>query len=221
MTIERAALFRDALRSIKVMHDHNWIHRDIKPANIGVVGEPPKAVLLDTGTAIQIKDNEKINPAPGFLGTIGFIAPECELQPYDYGVDVWAMGIIGYMMMYNRHPWKLRLNPWRSDPAHRFLRPLFYQSYAVAIQQLADDYARCRNNPSDGYIHRKCTRVTRNAISLLTVCDAVGQLILDMLRHPWSDDNPGERVTIDEALNHDDWGLDFLLYNRGTKRARK
>ncbi|EPE08517.1 camk family protein kinase [Ophiostoma piceae UAMH 11346] len=154
MSIRRAALFRDALRSIKVMHDQNWIHRDVKPANIGVIGEPPKAILLDTGTAIQVRDNEKIVPTPGRLGTIGFLAPEYELHPYDFGVDVWAMGIIGYMMMYTQHPWKLKLNPWRSGTVYEPLLPLFHQHYTEVIQQLAADHARCRDNPSDGYIHR-------------------------------------------------------------------
>ena len=55
MSIEAAAIFREALLGVKFIHDNSWFYGDIKLQNIGVLsGKPPRAVLLDVGQARPI-----------------------------------------------------------------------------------------------------------------------------------------------------------------------
>ncbi|KAI9669494.1 MAG: hypothetical protein M1829_005083 [Trizodia sp. TS-e1964] len=76
MKIEAAAAFRDALLSVKALHDMSWVHRDLKPANIGIFESTPACcVLLDIGSAEKMETGKMIETTPGQVGTIGYIAP--------------------------------------------------------------------------------------------------------------------------------------------------
>ncbi|MCJ1309560.1 hypothetical protein MMC25_003220 [Agyrium rufum] len=101
MTIEAATAFRSALLGVKVMHDGCWLHQDLKPSNIGLTGTPRRSVLLDVGTSKRIQAGGSLRPNPGGAGTIGYLAPERELEDYDQSIDIWAMGIILFELTYN------------------------------------------------------------------------------------------------------------------------
>lgn len=132
-------LFHDALKGLHFLHSHGWLHGDIKPANIGIIGA--RAVLLDIGTAIQLRPHALVPPTPGGGGTIWYLAPEREMQHYNYLVDVWSMGVIGYELTYGYHPWKLSKNPWRPGKEHESLRPVFHAKYREASHRLDRDKA--------------------------------------------------------------------------------
>lgn len=155
MTIEAATAFQAALLGLKVMHDECWLHRDLKPANIGLIGKH-RSVLLDVGTSTHVGAGESLRPEPGTLGTIGYLAPEFELENYDHSIDIWAMGIILFELTYDSHPWKFAINPWRDDEKSKRLRPSFEKSYKDAIDVMARDYEKARVSPARGYIHREC-----------------------------------------------------------------
>ncbi|KAK3331565.1 kinase-like domain-containing protein [Cercophora scortea] len=104
MTIEAATAFRAALLGVKVMHDGRWLHRDLKPTNIGFIGKPPRSVLLDIGTSTHIRAGGSLRSRPGTVGTIGYLAPELELEEYDHSIDIWSMAIILFELTYNYHP---------------------------------------------------------------------------------------------------------------------
>lgn len=156
MTIEAATAFRAALLAVKVMHDGGWLHRDLKPTNIGLVGKPLRAVLLDVGTSRHIQAGGSLHAVPGTVGTIGYLAPELELEDYDHSIDIWSMGIILFELTYNYHPWKYAINPWCNGKANEALRPSFEKSYQDAIQKMVTDCRSARQSPTEGYIHRKC-----------------------------------------------------------------
>lgn len=158
MSMDAAGVFRDALLGVKVMHDQYWLHGDLKPANIGIIGQPPRSVLLDVGTSARLGADATIQPTPGVGGTVGYLAPERELQEYDRSIDIWAMGIIGYELTYGYHPWKYSVNPWREGKENEKLQPLFREDYAEVIKRLARHYQSARLSPTRGYIHRKYPR---------------------------------------------------------------
>jgi len=87
MPREAARVFRDMLLAVKVLHDNGWLHGDLKPPNIDLIG---------TRSALE--------PTPGSGGTLNYIAPERELNPYDHSVDIWGLGCVGYELTYGRHP---------------------------------------------------------------------------------------------------------------------
>lgn len=69
----------------------------------------------------------KIDPTPGAGGTIAYLAPEREMEPYGSFVDVWSIGIIGYQLIYRGHPWR---------DGHERLRPRFHLLYDAAMAKL-------------------------------------------------------------------------------------
>ncbi|MCJ1424740.1 hypothetical protein MMC29_002628, partial [Sticta canariensis] len=103
MTIVAAIAFRDALMALQVMHNGGWMHRDLKPANISLGGTPRRAILLDVRTSTHLRHGTTRKPHPGALSTIGYLAPELELEDYDHRIDIWAMGVILYHLTYNHH----------------------------------------------------------------------------------------------------------------------
>lgn len=155
MTIEAASVFRDALLGVKVMHDGHWLHRDLKPANIGFKSNPIRSVLLDIGTSRRIYAGGSLPHKPGMVGTIGYLAPELELEEYGPSIDIWPMAIILFELTYNYHPWKFTINPWREGTNNEQLRPAFMKSYQNAIDKMAKDYQSASKSPTKGYIHRE------------------------------------------------------------------
>jgi len=126
----RVALLEQVLKGVICLHAQNWVHRDLKPANLGVVSvEPPKAVILDLGLAHHIEASDikvGIQPTPGQVGTVMYLAPEMELQPYNEKVDIWAFGLIALQLMTGFHPWKMAVNPWRPDTNVDYNHTLLY-----------------------------------------------------------------------------------------------
>lgn len=165
MTMEAATVFRDSLLGVKVMHDEGWLHRDLKPTNIGVIGRLSRSVLLDIGTSRHVHAGGSLRPKPGTVGTIGYLAPELELEDYDHSIDIWAMGVILFQLTYNYHPWKFSINPWRGgndDKDNEKLRPSFHERYQDAIDKMATDNKSARASPARGYIHRECSKSQGN-----------------------------------------------------------
>ena len=157
MSMEAARAFRDTLLGVRVLHDQRWVHGDLKPANIGMIGTPPRAILLDVGQATCLALGATLGPKPGSGGTVNYLAPERELEPHDHLIDIWSLGVIGYELTYGHHPWRFRLNPWRDDnPKCRELRSAFHEKYQEAIDRLTYDSRSTQN--SQEHIHREYPR---------------------------------------------------------------
>jgi serine/threonine protein kinase len=158
MKMDAARTFRDALLGVKVLHDKDWLHCDLKPANIGILHEAglPRSVLLDIGSCRHLVRGSWLQPNPGRQGTIGYLAPEFEQRTYDHSIDIWAMGVILFELTYNIHPWKIAENPWRTG--NETLRPIFAKMYQDALDRMTEDYESAHESPTEGYIHRECSR---------------------------------------------------------------
>ncbi|KAI7911190.1 hypothetical protein M0657_011062 [Pyricularia oryzae] len=183
MKREEAQLFRSLLLQVKVLHDRGWLHGDLKPANVGIIGTPQRAVLLDIGNAKHLRPGCHLNPTPGSGGTIGYIAPEREMESYDRSIDIWSLGVIGYEITYGHPPWKQTQNPWRRDRCNS-LREAFHKQYDDTITKLASD---SKVVPMETHIQ-------------------LGELITQMLRHSRARQNNHARICINEALKHPAWG---------------
>lgn len=58
--------------------------------------------------SIQIPPKSLVSPTPGYGGTIWYLAPEREIQSFDYLVVIWSIGVVLLELAYGYHPWKLR-----------------------------------------------------------------------------------------------------------------
>lgn len=92
------------LESVKYCHDNRIIHRDIKPENLLLASRTPGAnvKLADFGLAVEAMDAGHYY---GFAGTPGYLSPEViSKQPYSYAVDVWACGVVLYILLVGYPP---------------------------------------------------------------------------------------------------------------------
>ena len=112
-----------ALQNIRLMsrvckglahaHERGIIHRDLKPSNIMVTLEGiPK--LVDFGLSksmFKVPIENALQTVEGSLvGTPLFMAPEQargEIQKVDHRTDIFAAGVILYIMLLRKHPFKV------------------------------------------------------------------------------------------------------------------
>jgi len=85
-------------------------HRDIKPENFLLFKENDldNIKLIDFGLSKKLSENEIMhNPN----GTAYYIAPEVLNGEYDNKCDIWSMGVVLYILLCGRPPFKGKSNP--------------------------------------------------------------------------------------------------------------
>ncbi|PAA66834.1 hypothetical protein BOX15_Mlig004461g1 [Macrostomum lignano] len=93
------------LESVNYCHQHNIVHRDLKPENLLLASKAKGAAvkLADFGLAIEVQGEQAA--WYGFAGTPGYLSPEVlRKDPYGKAVDVWACGVILYILLVGYPP---------------------------------------------------------------------------------------------------------------------
>ncbi|KAA8494374.1 putative myosin light chain kinase [Porphyridium purpureum] len=146
------------LRGVAYLHAHGIVHGDIKPENVLCKARawPLQVKLADFGLASFVGEDGVLLPNPNVqrpTGTVGYIAPEIvRRQPYGPPADMWACGVILYIMlsgkapfygadddqvseMVERHELHFPDDPWRriSDSAQSLVRGLLQASPAKRL----------------------------------------------------------------------------------------
>ena len=94
--------FIQALNAIYFLHENNIIHRDIKPENFLLMNKD-LIKLCDFGWSTEIEIGNRTT----FCGTFEYMAPEIiNDEPYEKGVDVWALGVLLYELFYGFTPFQ-------------------------------------------------------------------------------------------------------------------
>ena len=94
-------IISNILLSLEYIHANNIIHRDIKPENI-LIDEKGYLAITDFGIA-RFRQNHNSNEKSG---TPGYMAPEVLFAQYHtYAVDYFAVGVIGYELMFGKRPY--------------------------------------------------------------------------------------------------------------------
>ena len=104
--------FIQILNAVCFLHSNNIIHRDIKPENI-LIDKKGNLKLCDFGWSKEIFLENRST----YCGTIEYMAPEIlESKNYDFGVDIWSLGIflyemiIGYSPFYSKDNKNIKIN---------------------------------------------------------------------------------------------------------------
>ena len=99
--------FKQTCDALECMHiQHKMCHRDIKVENVLLDAEM-NAKLSDFGFA---KDLSEFELSRTFCGTEPYFAPELvmKLNYNPYAVDIWALGVLLYVMLNGRFPFHFR-----------------------------------------------------------------------------------------------------------------
>jgi serine/threonine protein kinase len=126
---------RQICAGLEYLHKKGVIHRDIKPDNI-LLGRDDCVYLADFGTAEVFGEADAQRGVTGTRGTMAFLAPELlvslddgskdllewsanegpgaaggrfavkALKVSGEAVDVWALGVTFYVMLYGKLPWE-------------------------------------------------------------------------------------------------------------------
>ena len=134
-----ADLLRQLLDGLGAAHEAGIVHRDLKPENLwlvpGVGG--PLLKILDFGIAKLASDpgaSDGMTRTGWIVGTPEYLAPEQAMgKPVDCRADLYAAGIIAYLLLTGRHPFG-DAGP-REMLQAQILTPI--PSAAVAVPELA------------------------------------------------------------------------------------
>eukprot|EP00747_Dinoflagellata_sp_TGD_P166536 gnl/TRDRNA2_/TRDRNA2_189457_c0_seq1.p1 gnl/TRDRNA2_/TRDRNA2_189457_c0~~gnl/TRDRNA2_/TRDRNA2_189457_c0_seq1.p1 ORF type:complete len:520 (+),score=126.36 gnl/TRDRNA2_/TRDRNA2_189457_c0_seq1:199-1758(+) len=101
---DAAILGQQMLRSIEYIHNLKIAHRDIKAENF-MLSEPTlsSAVkMIDFGMATKFEDGQVLSE---LCGSPHYLAPELIGQKYNHLADIWAFGVLLYLIMYGHYPY--------------------------------------------------------------------------------------------------------------------
>jgi len=100
---ECARLVKQMLRSVRYIHSKGIVHRDLKLENFlfSTKDASSELKLIDFGLSKHFSEGEVLSEA---VGTPYTIAPETILGKYDERVDLWAIGVITYLLLSGETP---------------------------------------------------------------------------------------------------------------------
>eukprot|EP00931_Biecheleriopsis_adriatica_P058152 TRINITY_DN34556_c0_g4_i1.p1 TRINITY_DN34556_c0_g4~~TRINITY_DN34556_c0_g4_i1.p1 ORF type:complete len:501 (-),score=93.72 TRINITY_DN34556_c0_g4_i1:189-1691(-) len=102
---DAAASAADMLSALKYLHGINIMHRDIKAENflLSDTTDEATAKLIDFGFACRFLEGQYFTQ---ICGSPFSLAPELIDQHYNHMVDMWAFGVVMYLMTCGDYPFK-------------------------------------------------------------------------------------------------------------------
>ena len=156
--IEVLDIMKQICSGLSVLHNNKpkILHRDIKPQNILIKMEygRPLIKITDFGLA-DAKDSDKSFSELSIAGTPVYMAPECFKEKYSTMSDIYALGVIFYLILTNKYPYELnkfsKIQIASGQPWKRELEPPSKINPEIS-PKLDDIIMNClKVNPKDRY----------------------------------------------------------------------
>ena len=179
--------FIQVASAIQFLHYNGLAHRDIKPENI-LIDDNKNIKLCDFGWCVDISKGERIT----FCGTYEYMAPEIvKEQYYDYGIDIWSLGVLLYEMIHGFSPFR----------AHNNTKD--------AMKEIFDNITHIKLE-----FHRNISNECKDLIEKLLSDKNKRIKINDIFEHPWVKKFEKEyfpNINREEEKKKVDWGKEFEM----------
>jgi serine/threonine protein kinase len=102
--VDALYIAREIAIGLENAHHHSVVHRDVKPENVQVTAEH-EIKLVDFGASRQYRRGQNSTDRMKILGTPHYMSPEhLRGEKLDGRADLFALGVILYETLANRHP---------------------------------------------------------------------------------------------------------------------
>ena len=195
------------LQTLDKLHSIGVIHRDLKPGNI-LVKSCSEFYIIDFGISdFYIPFRKYCNK----IGTRNFKSPEqlLHLRGFDYGVDIWAAGLIFAEIFFMKYPF------WKPDDDVVILEHIYklvgHQKFVNFLKEMKIDqkfdFMDEKTKPAnmETYFMRK-----ENDEIMLDKNEKA--MAFDLIRK-MLDINPSKRITAAEALKHPFFDRNDLIFS--------
>eukprot|EP00913_Durusdinium_trenchii_P033090 g30980.t1 len=135
-----ATLGSQMLAAIAYIHTKSIMHRDIKAENFLLSDKSPTSVvkMIDFGMAVKFDHGVWFKE---ICGSPHYLAPELIGQKYNHMVDMWAFGVLMYLLMYGHYPYDSKNT--RDIMMKVLTEPIRWQTKAKLSQQTLGFLKRC------------------------------------------------------------------------------
>ncbi|KAK3050472.1 hypothetical protein LTR09_008383 [Extremus antarcticus] len=208
--------FRDTLLGLQYLHYQGIVHRDIKPPNL-LATKDHRVKISDFGVSYLGKPINEAESGEGVsehetqdladearelaktVGTPAFYAPElCSTDitdmplPVTKAIDVWALGVTLFCMLYARTPFV--------DNEFVVMRQIAEEEIYLPLQRLKPVERTPRSRPSShGRGFPQTTSSHRHALELSY--EDIGDELHDLLKRLLTKD-PRKRINLEEVRHH-------------------
>lgn len=103
---DAAEVMIQMLQAINYLHSHRIVHRDLKLENwmYSAAEKDDRLKLIDFGFSRVLGDPDELLDMP--CGTLHYTSPEVLARKYTSKCDIWSLGVIGYMLLVGRPPFR-------------------------------------------------------------------------------------------------------------------
>lgn len=103
---DAADVMLQMLQAVSYLHTHNVVHRDLKLENwmYGATERDDRLKLIDFGFSRILSGTDETLDMP--CGTLHYTSPEVLSRKYTSKCDMWSLGVICYMLLVGRPPFR-------------------------------------------------------------------------------------------------------------------